>query len=93
MSPLLAHDLSLSPLVIWDLVIGHFGAQRRCARVGSGVFSTRSGSGGTDQIRSRFSARVGSGVFSTRFEVQPGEGYMYHGFQCPCGLWGLFYKE
>ncbi len=38
----------------------------------------------------RFSARVGSGVFSTVHEDTDVTSLAR--FQCPCGLWGLFYK-
>ena len=49
---------------------------------------------GVEEV-ARFSARVGSGVFSTlsisditfAFDESPVE------FQCPCGLWGLFYWQ
>ena len=37
-----------------------------------------------------FSARVGSGVFSTRM-VAAARSPFSGEFQCPCGLWGLFY--
>jgi len=37
-----------------------------------------------------FSARVGSGVFSTS-TGRPTDARTDGWFQCPCGLWGLFY--
>jgi len=64
------------------------------ARVGSGVFSTIivAGTAGIVLKWIGFSARVGSGVFSTTSPGPSADGVGAR-FQCPCGLWGLFYRS
>ena len=72
------------------------GVRRRCRvsvpvwALGSFLLATIAGL--EKLARKSFSARVGSGVFSTGHRCGPHRDADPEWFQCPCGLWGLFYR-